>query len=397
MVKKKVLHFVRKNTQLKASFIYNQIANQQIFEPLIAFRIKNDNEYNGGFADIDLQKNKYLDLSQNEDNWDKLLFKSIKYLSKKHERKILDFIDQEKIDVCHFHYGTDCGIYYPLLKQLKIPSIVSFYGYDCSSFPKYMHGFGRKYLRERVFDDISVVLAMSPDMKKDLIAAGCVEEKIIVHYHGADCGRFYHQHAYQVNEKVNLLVLASLVPQKGHLFLLKSLNQLVIKGFNKFHLRIIGTGEMELELKRFVKTKVLSDYVTFVGPLKYASTEMMNEYKNADIFIHPSVIAKNNDKEGIPGTLVEAMSSGIPIISTYHAGIPYIIENNKTGILVKEWDIEELEKEIVNLIEDKDLRERIGKAGQQFAIKNLDLILKEKELEEIYIKIVENYKNIKIN
>lgn len=388
MNKKKVLHLVRKKTQLKASFIYNQITYHRGFEPLIAFRKSINNKFDGGFAELDLIKYKYLDLSQEETRWEKLLFKSTKYLSKRQVKKILDFIEQEKVDVCHFHYGTDCGIYYPLLKYLEIPSLVSFYGYDCSSFPEYMHGFGRKYLRERVFKDISVVLAMSPDMKNDLITAGCSEEKIIIHYHGADCGQFYHQHDYQVHEKVNLLVLASLVPQKGHLFLLHSLGILIKNGFTNFHLRIVGTGELEVELKSFVRKEGLSDYITFVGQLIYASAEMMNEYQKADIFIHPSVIAQNGDKEGIPGTLIEAMSAGIPVISTYHAGIPFVIENAKTGLLVPEWDMDALSDAIATVCENPKLREQLGVAGQNHAINELNLIEKEKELEDIYNSLI---------
>ena len=184
------------------------------------------------------------------------------------------------------------------------------------------------------------------------------------------------------------MTLSTLCPKKGHLFQLTAIEKLVTSGITNFQFRIAGTGEVETELKKVVNEKHLSEYVIFTGALKYGSEEMMEEYKNADIFLHPSVTAPDGDKEGIPGTIIEAMSAGLPVISTFHAGIPYIIENKKTGILVKEWDIDALAEALTSLIQNKNLCENIGLTAQKYALQNLDLRLKEKELEEIYDKLI---------
>jgi len=126
------------------------------------------------------------------------------------------------------------------------------------------------------------------------------------------------------------------------------------------------------------------DYVSYKGKITYASQEHLKILNDADVFIHPSVTAGNGDKEGIPGAIVEAMSAGLPVISTYHAGIPYIIEHNKTGLLVKEWDIKALTEAIICLAERVELRKKLGLAAQKYALENLDLLQKEKELETIY-------------
>lgn len=387
-MKKRVLHFVRKKDQLKASFILNQITNHQNFEPLIAFRNSSSKNKSETFADFDLKKYKYLDLSLSESFFDKLRFKTIKTLSNIHVDEILDFIKENEINICHFHYGTDCGVYYPLTKKLPVPFVVSFYGYDCSSFPSFLFGYGKKFLKNRVFKYCSSVFAMSPDMEKDLFAAGCKENKITVHYYGTDCKRFYYDKVFQESERIILLNLSTLVPQKGHIFLLKSIKKLIERGVVNFELRIAGSGELDEELKKFVSDNKLEKFVVFIGAVRYASDQMMEEYRKADIFVHPSVIAPNGDKEGIPGTIIEAMSAGIPVISTYHAGIPYIIDSGNTGVLVKEHNDEELASAISNLIQNREQRIRIGRAGQKYAITNLDLPAKEKELEELYEKIL---------
>lgn len=385
----KVAHFVRKISQLKASFINNQIINHIDFSPVVISRKSFDKLYDGGFAAFPKQAYPHLELEKEESLYEKLLFKGPKILDAAQQQRILQFLQVNNIKVAHFHYGTDCGIFYPLLKKLNIPSVVSFYGYDCSSFPTEYFGYGSIYLKNRVFKNATAVLAMSPDMKVDLMKAGCPEEKIIVHYYGTDCQKFYYEREYNEKKTVNLMILASLVPQKGHLFLLQSLLKLKEAGVQNWHLRIVGNGELEESLENFVKENKLSEEVTFVGPVNYGSPEMMREYTQADVFVHPSVIAENGDKEGIPGTVIEAMSCGLPIVSTYHAGIPYVIENNKTGLLVKEWDLDALGSAIKSMIDSQALRKKLGMAGQSYAISELDLREKQYELEGIYATLIE--------
>ncbi len=72
--------------------------------------------------------------------------------------------------------------------------------------------------------------------------------------------------------------------------------------------------------------------------------------KQADIFVHHSITASNGDQEGIPNVIMEAMATGLPIISTYHAGIPELITDEFNGYLVEEKDSEEYAKKIRKLL-----------------------------------------------
>jgi colanic acid/amylovoran biosynthesis glycosyltransferase len=382
-----VCHFIRKSSQLRSSFINNQINHHLKYKPSVVFRLFRDIELDGGYAEFNKEIDS-LDLSKGQSSFERILYAGPKILSGRQVQWCENFLSRNDLNIAHFHYGTDCGVFYPLVKTLKIPSLVSFYGYDISSFPKYALGYGTNYLKNRVFSNVNVVLAMSPDMKNDLIKAGCPEEKIIVHYYGTDGKKFYHKHDYSEKERVDIFTISNLCAKKGHIFQFKAIKKLIDSGISNFHFRIAGSGELEQELKKYVKENELSQYIIFLGPLKYGSTEMLQEFKNADIFLHPSVTAPNGDKEGIPGTIIEAMSSGLPVISTLHAGIPYVIENNKTGILVEEWDIDTLAMALKRLIESRDEREKLGMAAQSYSLNNLDLHAKEKELEEIYDSLI---------
>lgn len=384
-----IAHFVRKDTQLCASFIYNQISYHIEYKPYIIFRKNETKENTNDFSDFILAGDNYLDLSEDENWYEKMLFKTIKILSQRQLKKIEMFINNNKIDACHFHYGTDCGVYYPLLNYLKMPTLVSFYGYDSFSFPKKYCNYGTKYLKKRVFDKITKVLVMSPEMKKDLIKIGCPEEKIIIHYHGVPATLFsnINRNYNKQKQEITLFNLSYLDPVKGHIFILKSLRTLIFNGIINIKLRIAGSGFYEPVIKRFIADNHLNDFVTFLGPLKYGSKQMLFEFENADIFIHPSVLTKN-DKEGIPGAIVEAMFASLPIITTYHGGIPYIVVNESTGILVNEWDVEALSNAIKRLAESTELRKVLGTAAKVYAINNLELREKEIELEYIYSSLI---------
>lgn len=375
-----VAHFIRKSSQLKATFIKNQITHHIDYKPIIIYRYSSDKD-DGGFAEFN--RNDILILNLSDRKKFDLNLRYLKKLSKKDLDKVLTFLRENNTSVLHFHYGSDACIYSDVIKYSGIPSVVSFYGYDVSSLPKSFWGLGKYYLYSRLFRYVTKVLAMSPDMKKDLLEANCPEEKIIVHYYGTDVKKFYQVKEYYAKSFIEFLIISGLEPKKGHLFLLESF-KLAYENNQNINLKIFGDGSIKNEIEEFIKKNKMNSFVSMKGKINYGSPKHLEALKNADIFIHPSVIAKNGDKEGIPGTIVEAMASSLPVISTYHAGIPYIIRNEETGLLVDEWDVQGLVKAIERLTKDLVLRKKLGQNAQKFALANLNLKLKEIELEKIY-------------
>ena len=86
----------------------------------------------------------------------------------------------------------------------------------------------------------------------------------------------------------------------------------------------MGDGHLRAKLESLIESFGWRDRVNFLGHVPHNSSRLIEEYMKADIFTLPSVTIKG-DKEGIPGTLVEAMANGLPVVSTYHAGIPDLI------------------------------------------------------------------------
>lgn len=391
-MKKIVLHFVRKRSQLKASFIQNQILNHIKFKPVVVFRQNiGKGGYDGGFAADVGRGIKAIDLGEDETLFEKILFRFCKRLSFRQSQKLRNLAKEINPDVMHFHYGTDAGIYLQALKNTNIPKVVSFYGYDCSSFSKRFFGFGKQLLKSMVYNYADIIFAMSPDMYNDIKATGCPEDKIQIHYHGADVKKFVQSPAERQDGYCRFLIISGLEPQKGHIFLLKAFKKAIEVNKN-ISLTIVGDGQLQQDIKRHVHELNLAPSVRLPGAVVYASQKHKDYFLSHDVFVHPSVTGANGDKEGIPGALVESMAAGLPVISTYHAGIPYVIKDEKTGLLVQEWDVNSLTESILKMAESKDLRARLGKEAQKYALANLDLLKKEEELEGIYTSLLSNYR-----
>ena len=389
-MKKRVLHFVRKRSQLKASFIQNQILNHINFDPVVIFRQSMPKgDYDGGFADEVSQDIRVIDLGDDETLFEKNLFRFCKRLSLKQGEKLRMLVQEIKPNIMHFHYGTDAGIYLQALKNINIPKVVSFYGYECSGFPKRFFGFGKQYLNSMVYKYADLVLAMSPDMAKDIEETGCPKNKIQVHYYGTDVQRFFQSPVDKQDSDCCFLIISGLAPQKGHLFLLKAFKKAFEINQN-ISLTIVGDGQLQQDIHRQVLELKLAPFIKLPGAVFYGSQEHKDYFFSHDVFIHPSVTDVNGDKEGIPGAIVEAMAAGLPVIATYHAGIPYVIEAERNGLLVQEWDVDDLTQSILRMAESKDLRERLGTAAQKYALANLNLIKKEEDLERIYTSLLSN-------
>jgi glycosyltransferase involved in cell wall biosynthesis len=133
------------------------------------------------------------------------------------------------------------------------------------------------------------------------------------------------------------------------------MQQLMAKGHH-LRLTLVGDGPSRDELQRFVKSHGLSGAVHFAGPCTHEQTQRY--LAEADIFVLPSFA------EGLPVTLMEAMASQLPCISTYVGGIPELITNDVDGLLISSSSVAKLASTIEVLATDAKLRARLGEAGR---------------------------------
>ena len=180
------------------------------------------------------------------------------------------------------------------------------------------------------------------------------------------------------NKKTKLLFLSNLIESKGVFVLLEACYLLKNKGL-EFHCEFVGK-EADVSKNIFEKKVIdlsLQDYVRYAGA-KYEKKkeEVLSQ---TDIFVFPTFY----EYECFPLVLLEAMSYALPVISTYEGGIPDIINNEKTGFLVPQRNIEILAEKLEILIKDADLRKTMGKAGRKKFEKEFTMLIFEKNILQI--------------
>ena len=195
-------------------------------------------------------------------------------------------------------------------------------------------------------------------------------QKIHLVHCGIDVQKFSLTRGRSPNNQPVILSVGRLVEKKGYVYLIKACKLLVAQGYD-FRCVIVGNGPQETFLKRMVIENHLSEHVIFSGAV--FQEDLINFFITSDIFVLPCIIAGDKDMDGIPVSLMEAMSMEIPPISTSISGIPELIEDLKTGLTVPPKDEKTLARAIGKLIEDEELRTKLGKAGRNKVIESFEI------------------------
>jgi glycosyltransferase involved in cell wall biosynthesis len=160
------------------------------------------------------------------------------------------------------------------------------------------------------------------------------------------------------------LCVGRLTAAKGQAILLKAVAQLHSQG-SPVRLTLVGMGPDEHSLKAYAEQLGISEQVDFTGAVD--QDHILDYYHAADIFVLPSFA------EGLPVVLMEAMAMEIPCITTAITGVPELITNGEDGVLVAASDCDGLTAAISRLVNDAELRRRLGQAGRRKVIADYNL------------------------
>ena len=181
-------------------------------------------------------------------------------------------------------------------------------------------------------------------------------------YHGLDISEFDFKLSTRANSgEPMILSVARLVEKKGLEDLIAAADILRRLG-RVFRLEIIGSGPQREVLKAQAKRLRLTDRVKLPGAQPHDVVCLA--YQRASVFVLPCVIASDGDRDGIPNVLVEAMASGVPVVSTPVSGIPELVESGHDGLLVPPHDPAALAEAIDKLLASPELRESLARAAR---------------------------------
>jgi glycosyltransferase involved in cell wall biosynthesis len=189
--------------------------------------------------------------------------------------------------------------------------------------------------------------------------------KVIHIYHGIDCGHWQQKSLRKESDgdrPIHLLTAARLVEKKGIIYLLRAMRELM-KGHYDVRLSIVGDGPLYESFHRYIEAYGLGSRVTLCGAMGQESLRAY--YGGADIFILPSVVAADGDRDGLPNVLVEALAVGLPVVATATSAIPELILHEQTGLIIGERDVRGIADAVIRLSTDTLLYNALQVAGRK--------------------------------
>jgi glycosyltransferase involved in cell wall biosynthesis len=198
------------------------------------------------------------------------------------------------------------------------------------------------------------VIACNPDVAGDLERAGAPVQLIP---HGVDLARFRPTPAPPA-EVLTILAVGRLVPKKGFPVLIEAAARLLAP----FRLRIVGEGPERPEIEAAIAAHGLGDRVELAGPRTH--DDLPAEFATAHIVVVPSITDATGDRDGLPNVVLEAMSSGRPVVASDVGAVASAVVDGRTGVLVPPGDAEALAGALEFLADQPDVRERLGREAR---------------------------------
>lgn len=231
-------------------------------------------------------------------------------------------------------------------------------------------------LERKAIEFSNHLIILSDTFRRPLMKLGAKSENMTTVLTGIDYPDKYHtKNTSSTNKKIVITCVARLGPRKGHNVLLDALSQMESKYTDKIKLLIVGDGEMREKLEEQVNSLNLS-MVEFLGQ----RDDVPDILSKTDIFVLPTL------NDSLPISIIEAMHSGVCVISTSSGGIPELIKDSKTGILVDAGDVNKLARALQFVIANQQEREVLGKNARMFAQKYLTRETMIANIENIYKK-----------
>lgn len=277
-------------------------------------------------------------------------------------RAMSRFLQRKQVSAVLAEYGPTAASVMDACRAAKIPLIAQFHGYDA-----YHEGVLKKHADayQQLFKQASAVVAVSQHMRNQLIALGAKPETTFHNACGADIPSG--QRANPSQAETRFLMVGRLVEKKAPFLSILAFSQVAAR-HSDASLDIIGNGPLKNACEQLCRSLGLSDRVVFHGAQPHA--DVFNAMARSRCFIQHSVHAPNGDNEGTPVGVLEAMGMGLPVVSTRHGGIMDVIESDRTGQLVDEYDVDGMAQAMMKYADDADLAQRLGANAREAVLAN---------------------------
>jgi colanic acid/amylovoran biosynthesis glycosyltransferase len=279
------------------------------------------------------------------------------------------FQGSDSFDIVLCHHGP-MGARVARLREAGVVSgrvVTVFHGSDASAYVRRVGSHAYAHL----FATGDLFLPVSDHWRRRLIALGCPAERIAVHGMGVDCRRFaFARRERRAGEPLRLVTVARLVERKGIANAIGAVAELARSGV-EVEYTIVGDGPLSAVLVHLARDLGVAGCVRIIGSVSHGAVAAI--LARSHLMVAPSITATDGDMEGIPVAIMEAMASGLPVVSTVHGGIPELIEDDVTGYLVPEGDVRALAARLEQLSRDFAASQRVSSAARRLIVQRHDI------------------------
>jgi len=290
-------------------------------------------------------------------------------------------------DLIHAHFGMAAVYTLAYVKRYDLPLVVTFHGIDVGDLFGSRRFFPRQWrywaLSSTIFREADLMLTDSLELAELLSELGADRDKMAVHRLGVDLSTF--DRADDTREVPRVTLVGRFTEKKGFRYALRACARVLGDGVDA-EVVVLGDGDLAPELRRIVAEGGIADKVDFRGAVPHE--EVARVLARTDALMTPSVVTRTHDRDS--GILVakEASACGVPVIGTYHGGIPSIIDDGETGFLVPERNVEALADRLRRLLTDAPLRRKMGQAARAKMEREFDLHDQVRKLERHYDEVL---------
>ena len=311
-----------------------------------------------------------------------------KYIGPCHPWNLVDLLEEDRPHLVHVYYGHKAVGFLPMLRDWGGPWVVSFHGVDVAK-----HMEEKDYVKklQAVFAEARLVLARSQSLLEKLAELGCPPEKLRLNRTPIPM-----DHLPPVVREAppdghwRLVQACRLIPKKGILTTLEAMDRVgAINPGAKYIL--CGEGPMKEQIEHYVRDYSLQRHIELRGWLPQET--LREEYYQSHIFVHASETTPDNDQEGIPNSMLEAMAAGLPVIATRHGGIPEAVTDGHDGFLVSERDAHALSTAMTRLMHDPALYAEMSRNAAESVRANFGAEQQLANLEDLYFEAMGAFEN----
>ncbi len=366
--------------------VYRQIAGLQNFEPLILTHKRQNAD------DFPFPEDRIVTLPRPASRelrrfWARRITQRPWQIYQSEVSRIETVLRVRRATVLHVWFGHIGMHLLPLLRSTTrpCPIVVSFHGADASvDLEKHA------YLEavRSVFAHADAVLVRSQSLADELEAIGCPPGKIRLQRTGLPLDEWplAEQRTVPQDGAWHLVQTCRLIEKKGLDVTLRALAK-ARETFPRMHLSIAGDGPLRVELESLSAELRIADAVQFVGFLDQAAMRQL--YVCAHVFIHPSRVGRDGNREGVPNSMLEAMATGLPVIATRHGGIPDAIDHGVQGYLEAEEDVEGIAGSLREMLSPTGRWKKMSQATRPRVIERFEQGAQIAALEAIYRDVIE--------